>query len=393
MKHTGLSDRAKGRVFFEAEGGFADRFLDLCKKNGADLKNIRITSDSVSASVLTSALCRIDSAAKKSGMTLTVTNRKGLRYTLEKIKKRFGIPFGFFSAIVIFCILSCMIWSVEIRGCSQTDDAVIAGILREYGIERGKFLFNADISTAKRRIESSDRSIYKSVIDVEGSRVYVNIVENTIPEKIRPEDEYSNIVASCDGTIIGMDLFAGEAEVKCGDTVKKGDLLVSGITELDDGRNVFTRAAASVKALTEHTVRVVSVPSPEISVIRKYSDVYSPYVFGLSFTGMLKKLPENRSETEYFAESAHTVFPFGIVRLRKTFFEKCEDKLTQDRVRLIAVRDLANEAIRKCGELTCMGRIIRRDDTNSAFIEAVFYCEEDIATEKIIIIDTDIDMN
>ena len=40
-----------------------------------------------------------------------------------------------------------------------------------------------------------------------------------------------NIVASQDGTIMGIEATVGVAEVRSGDAVLKGDLLISGITE------------------------------------------------------------------------------------------------------------------------------------------------------------------
>lgn len=376
-----ISDFICGKVFFTADEGFSELFLSTCKSMGVKVKSVKISSEVLNGFVHEKDMEKLNSAAEKSGMRVTVTKKTGMKVFSSNVKKRVGIPVGFAVAILIFSILSSMIWSVDITGCPAELEKTVEEILTECGIVRGRFIINSDTDMAERRIESADTMIYRAVVDNAGSRVFVNIVTNTVPEEIKKEDEFSNIIALCDGIITDADILAGSSDLKVGDDVKKGDLLVSGITELDDGNIIFSRSRAIIKALTVHKVRVCAAEQPNVMEIKKYRDLFSPYVFGLCFFD-LSKSKKNESCESYFAESFDTVFPFGVVRKRCTEFGRKEIQLSERRTFLIAVHDLASVSFEKAGKLCVLGRTVTTDTGERLSIEAEYLCEEDIGREE-----------
>jgi len=67
-----------GYINFRAYGGFADRFINLCTKDEIPLWNIRNINGNITASTTIEGYLSIRHAARKSGMRLRVTEKKGL---------------------------------------------------------------------------------------------------------------------------------------------------------------------------------------------------------------------------------------------------------------------------------------------------------------------------
>lgn len=376
-----IADYRRGEIFFTAEEGFPELFLSLCSQSSVKVRNVKINAADLSGTVYAGDMDALNRAALKSGMKITVLREKGLRQLFEKVKQRAGIPIGFFAAVLIFSILSGMIWSVDISGCTVTDEQVVEEILSGCGLKRGGFLINADAKLAERLIASSTPGIYRAVVNASGSRVFVNIVENTVPEPVKQKGTYSNITAKTDGVISDIDIFSGTSALKAGDEVKKGDLLVSGITELSDGRLMFSESKARIMAFTQHKVRVAATEHPKVNKVKSCRDFYSPYVFGLCLINFRKE-EDCVSYESYFAESFDTVFPLGVMRRRKTVFTEEEIELPEQRVYLIAIHDLACVAVSKIGKLSVPEREIKVEKKGNFSIEAVFCCEEEIGKEE-----------
>ena len=90
-------------------------------------------------------------------------------------------------------------------------------------------------------------------IHLDGNKATVSVKERTpIPDMVSAED-YSNCVASRDGVVVGIMPRKGRQIVKIGDVVKKGDLLISGISETKTGEVRYVHADGIVMAKTWYT--------------------------------------------------------------------------------------------------------------------------------------------
>ena len=74
-------------------------------------------------------------------------------------------------------------------------------------------------------------------------------------QKAKEKGTPTNLKASADGIITKINITSGNCLVKPGDTVAKGDLLVSGVIERADSTQ-FVRSAGSITAKTERELTV-----------------------------------------------------------------------------------------------------------------------------------------
>ena len=103
-----------GYVEFCAEGGFSERFLNLCKLNGISLWNVK--NDGVKVKACTSAreFKNIEKPAKNSGMTVKILENKGIPFWAKRHKWRCGLLVGLVVAVCLVWYMSGFIWEVEI---------------------------------------------------------------------------------------------------------------------------------------------------------------------------------------------------------------------------------------------------------------------------------------
>ena len=99
---------------FEASGGFPDRFFDSCRANGIDLFDVTRKNGNIYAGVRISDYKRMPSVRKNSDMSLHIVEKRGLPFMIYKRRSRVGLAVGFIIFIIILCVLSGMLLSIDV---------------------------------------------------------------------------------------------------------------------------------------------------------------------------------------------------------------------------------------------------------------------------------------
>ena len=98
----------KGYVSFTAEGGFPERFINLCNNNGILLWDVKNDGVKVKACTTTADFKRINLPAENSGMEIKDVSEKGLKSFINRYKYRCGLCLGAFIAVFIITFLSSL---------------------------------------------------------------------------------------------------------------------------------------------------------------------------------------------------------------------------------------------------------------------------------------------
>ncbi len=189
------------------------------------------------------------------GTNYTVSEAKGAVGFLIKNRKRYGAFTALALLAVYFIFVSNFIWDVRIEGNERLADSLVEEELCEAGIYIGRSWSALSRSEAERALLENSDDIGWVNINRRGNVAYVTIKEKNIYDNPDDIKGYSNIIASYDCVIEEITVKSGIAVVRAGDTVKKGQLLISGIipSELGGG---FVRAEGEVLGRVSEDISV-----------------------------------------------------------------------------------------------------------------------------------------
>lgn len=246
-----------GYVAFTAKGGFPERFINLCRKNGINLWNLRCSKFVISACTDCEGYKKIRTAARKSGMRVKLKKKYGLPFFIERHSRRIGLAVGACFCMAAVIILSTRIWSIDVTGNVDVPAETVIGVFEELGVRKGVSGSKIDIRAVE--IEALNRlpEISWLNINIAGSAARIEVRETVKSPEISEDDsEPADIVAAKDGQIVILRPFNGTQEKTIGSPVLKGDLLISGIREKGDMTVNFCRASGYVVARTSRKINV-----------------------------------------------------------------------------------------------------------------------------------------
>jgi len=171
---------------------------------------------------------------------------------IHKYRNRTAFFVGAVIFFVLLQLLSSFVWTVEVSGNSTVPDSKIIQNCRKIGVYEGVFKNKIDAKPAAQELLLNTPELAWAAFNIEGSKVTVDVTEVKNPvlqEKGLP----SNLVSNAEGIVEKIDVTSGNVLVKVGDSVAKGEVLVSGITETLNS-TVFVASSGSVTARINETV-------------------------------------------------------------------------------------------------------------------------------------------
>ncbi|HHX94765.1 MAG TPA: sporulation protein YqfD [Clostridia bacterium] len=222
----------RGYVVIVVEGKQIEKFINMAVSRGYNLWDISQPRENVlTARVDVSVYPRLRHIARTCRCKMKISRKRGLPFTAVKMRKRKMLFAGAVIFFLALYVLSSFIWSVEVTSSRElrtiTEQQVLDAAAR-YGIKRGALRYAIDNRKAAEALEKEFMEVSWVGIEIRGTKVIIDVVEKIFPE----EDERSrpgNIVAQKDGVIKEILVLSGEPKAAAGDTVKKGDILISGI--------------------------------------------------------------------------------------------------------------------------------------------------------------------
>lgn len=202
---------------------------------------------------------RYENALKKT--SYEVVGAGGLPVILMNNKRRIGIFSALALVILFYSISSLFIWDIRIEGNEKVPDSVILHELSEIGFSVGERWGSITLSEAEWAVLDVSDNVGWININRRGNVAYVTVKEKTVYPDKNSEKAFSNVVASRDCIIEEITVKSGVAVVKAGDTVKAGDLLISGILPEEAGGGFV--AADGIILGRVHSEISVEVPRKE----------------------------------------------------------------------------------------------------------------------------------
>lgn len=248
----------RGYVIIKVEGLTLERFLNLAATNDIylwDIKRVNYTVLEMKASI--EGFKALKEVIKKVGCRVEIIEKKGLPFILYKLRARKMLGFGILIFLGLIIFLSSFIWNIEVTGNEKIKTQDIIKVLEKENIKSGIIKYNIDKDYTKHfLLDQFDNFSFVSV-DIKGTKLIIEVKEQDLPPEKIDIATPCNIVANKKGVIVKVIARNGNAVVRKGDIVDKGDVLISGvISNENSGEYIFVHSDGEVLAKTVYSYRL-----------------------------------------------------------------------------------------------------------------------------------------
>ena len=214
------------------EGYYIERFINICKNKKITIWNLKRNSNiSLILNVRINEFKEICRIAKKTGCKIKIKNKKGMPFLLHRYKKRKIFLLLLLIVAVIIGLSSNFVWNVDIFEENGEELANIREDIENAGLKTGLLKSKIDTKEIINKIRLERKDVAWMGIEIKGTNAIVKLVKADEKPEIVNEDEYCSIISDKTGIITKINVQEGTANVKVGDTIKEGDVLINGWME------------------------------------------------------------------------------------------------------------------------------------------------------------------
>lgn len=297
----------KGHVRIRVSGSSYDRFLNMCANHDLYIWDLEYVNQAYEMNISIKGFWILRPLVRKSNTKVRIIGRYGLPFFLFRYRKRkmlfAGVLFG--AALMIF--LSSFIWDIDINGNQTLTTDVMIRYLESENVSHGMFKASVDCKSLAANLRQQFDDLIWVSARIEGTRLLIDVQENTdlkLDEKL--DYDPSDLISNVDGTVVEIVTRSGIPQVKAGDKIKKGDLLVSGQIEImDDSGEVggyqYCAADADIYVQTKYVYK------HSFSMKHKVKEYSGKVKHGFYFTVSGKKFSFGRKTAPFETYDATTI--------------------------------------------------------------------------------------
>lgn len=329
------------------------RFFNMAAKSGIGLWGFDRADGVAIARIKARKYKTLLPIARRSHTRLKLRVKRGLPFQVHRLGKRKGLVIGAVCGVLLYAFLSGFVWSIGISGTQLATDRELLAAAGKYGVFTGCSKGELNPKYSAQGILSEVKSLSWAAVNTDGCHIEIVVKEKAEKPEITDELSLSNIVSTRDGEIVAIEAEQGRPEVKLGETVVKGQLLISGLFEEEadpygpqpeEPLQVKGAARGKVIAQTyqEFTVQISSVKKQEqLSGDGKTN--LTLCLFGLRIPLGINYVPQSEHRTYkrvYPIKALGTQLPVAIEAQVYEFVEEKERLLSEEEQKEAALMKL-----------------------------------------------------
>lgn len=250
-----------GGVRVQIDGYDKERFFNIAAMRGLKICDISEDPEKKSTTFWTTVedFRKMKPVTKKAKTRLKITGKFGLPFFLYRRRKRKLLALGICSFFLMLYAMSFFIWDISFEGNHRFTDEMLLEYMETLPAVCGMRKSKISCETLESEIRNHFTEITWASAEISGTRLIVRIKENEamLSPQIR-DTTPCDLAASKTGTVVKCITRSGICQVKPGDQVEPGQLLVSGTIPIyDDSETLVNshqvRADAEIYAETVYT--------------------------------------------------------------------------------------------------------------------------------------------
>ena len=243
-----------GYVKIRVEGYSPERFLNLCRHHQIYIWGLNPCGNAYEMYMSLKGFRRLRPIVRKTHTRVVLVQRTGLPFFVHKYRRRKLFFISFFLCLGLLYLYSSFIWDIHFEGNEKWTNETLLEFLETKDVSPHMAKRSVDCAQIVKDIRKEYDDIVWVSASIDGSRLRIQIKENedtfrdedgggansadaagqgdAAPDAGQEAETPCDLIASKDGVITSMITRSGIPQVHVGDTVAKGDVLVSGRIEV-----------------------------------------------------------------------------------------------------------------------------------------------------------------
>lgn len=338
-----------GYLRISIEGYYIERFINICKNNKIAIWNLKRDKEiNLEFNIGVRDFKEICKIAKKTRCKVKIARKKGLPFLLHRYKKRKIFILLLIIIVALIMLSSNFVWNVEI---TEENNNVLENIeqdLKEAGLETGKLKSKIDTKEIINKIRLKREDIAWMGIELKGTNAIVKLVKAEEKPEIINEEEYCNIVSDKEGIITKINAQSGTANVKVGDTIRQGDVLINGWMEGKYTGIRYVHAKGEIEAkvwYTKHKKILYNTTERRETgnIEEKYQIKFNNFKINLYKTLSKFEIYDTIEAENKFKLFSDFYLPISINKITNKEVEEVQKKYSLEEAKNIGIQELEEE--------------------------------------------------
>lgn len=337
-----LQSFLEGQMQVELSSAFPQRLLNLCAQEHIPFWSVQWHSpQNISFTIYQKHFPRLRQLSQQIKGELEGQSSRGLPSLWKRVRRRSGFLLGLCLSLLTVTVLSRFILVIDISGNHNTSTAQIRYALEQAGLHIGAYSPHLQNSQLQQQVLTQLEGVSWISINFYGTRAEVTLQEAVPPPEIYPTQGLYDVISTAAGIIEEIRVHKGDAMVAVGDTVTQGDLLISGMVELEPplystepSRWLFVPSSGHITARTWHSLTAVIPLTAQVKEpygVTQHS--YQWYLLGETFTffqNTLLFLPNYDKIKEASHFPSLETLPLAFHCIQETPYHLVETSLSQE---------------------------------------------------------------
>ncbi len=255
-------------------------------------------------------ISRVRKCAKKTMCNVETMDVSGVIPLVRAMGIRVIYPVVLLGILLFVFWIQTHILFFSVSGNEFVPTEKILWALENNGIQFGTAEDEIDLNTVKNQILAELPELGWITVNTEGGMAEVIVRERAEKPVISKSSVPANIVAKKSGLITDFEVTGGTAQVQKGSIVKEGDLLISGVTNLDKTL-LLTRAEGEIYARTWNRVHAVFADNVMQKVYTGREKIFYSITFGKKTLNFYKTSGISYRNYDKIMESTVLALPGG----------------------------------------------------------------------------------
>ena len=381
----------RGGVRLEITGADPQRVLNKCVQEGIEFIRVVPSGDfAVALTIKRKDLNRVYIISERQMCSIEKISETGLPAQAIRMRKRhafFVIPL---LLMLLLAWSSLHVWEINVVGNMEVTDGEIILALEKAGVKVGSFWPSFFSDNIRSRVMVQIPQLRWIAVNVSGSRAEIVVRERVEKPEISDNREKIHVVAEKAGVVTGVFAYNGQKMISAGQTVAKGDILVSGLVQSAVAPMRTEHAKADIWARTWYELAAAAPVFEQRKIPNDEESTFFSALLGdkrINFYHNSGKEGENygRINSEYSLSIAGALYvPFELMKSSVSGYTISEVELDIDTVSEELKLELMAELSKRIGE----GGSISETVFSHAIKDGILYltlraeCVENIACER-----------